>query len=140
MGTRRAIILAAFLVFLAGYTIQKYLAAAPPSFDPGYLRIVLIIVAITALPPIAIMWPVGGAIKPFPAFAIVTVIGSVAIAATGFVAFWYFWLLQFPSPPPVEELARRGVAPGLFIAAILILNRWLANRSAGGQSHGRGTH
>jgi hypothetical protein len=123
------ITLGLFVAFLIGYTVQKYAAAAPPTFVPEYLRIVLYIVFITAVIPFALMWPAGALFKPFPLFAIFTLIGSVGCAALAFAAFWYFTVSHYPNAPPVTELIPRGITPGLFIAAILILNRWLSRRS-----------
>jgi hypothetical protein len=126
---RRWITIGLFVAFLIGYTAQKYLAAAPPTFVADYLRIVLFIAFITAVIPFAVMWPAGGLFKSFPLFAIFTLIGSVACSALAFAAFWYFTVSHYPNAPPVTELIPRGIAPGLFIAAILILNRWLSQRS-----------
>ena len=125
---RRAIVILAIAVFLVGYTLQKYLAAAPPTFVPDYLRIVLVIVFITAIIPIALMWPAGGFIKSLPIFVAFTVVGSIGLSALAFAAFWYFVVSHYPNAPPLSELVPRGIAPGSFIAAILILNRWLATR------------
>lgn len=123
------ITLGLFIAFLIGYTVQKYAAAAPPTFVPDYLRIVLFIVFITAIIPFAVMWPAGGLFKGFPLFAIFTLIGSVGGSALAFAAFWYFTVSHYPNAPPVTDLIPRGIAPGLFMAAILILNRWLSQRS-----------
>ncbi len=128
----RGITLGLFVVFLIGYTFQKYAAAAPPTFVPEYLRIVLFIVFITAIIPFAVMWPAGGLVKSFPLFAAFTVIGCVGLSALAFAGFWYFTVSQYPDAPPLSELVPRGIAPGLFMAAILILNRWLSLRSRQG--------
>ena len=125
----RWITLGLFAVFLAGYALQKYAAAAPPTFEPEYLRIVLFIVFLTAIIPFAVMWPAGGLVKSFPLFAVFTLIGCVGLSAAAFAGFWYFVVSRYPDAPPVWELVPRGVAPGLFMAAILILNRWLSRRS-----------
>ncbi len=126
---RRWVTLGLFVVFLLGYGVQKYAAAAPPTFVPDYLRIVLFIVFITAVVPFAVMWAAGGLFKPFPLFVIFTMIGSVGGAALAFAAFWYFNVSHYPNAPPLSDLVPRGIAPGLFMAAILILNRWLSVRS-----------
>jgi hypothetical protein len=126
---RRWVTLGLFVVFLLGYGVQKYAAAAPPTFVPDYLRIVLFIVFITAVVPFAVMWAAGGLFKPFPLFVIFTMIGSVGGAALAFAAFWYFSVSHYPNAPPLSDLVPRGIAPGLFMAAILILNRWLSVRS-----------
>ena len=89
----------------------------------------LFIVFITAVVPFALMWPAGGLFKPFPLFVLFTVIGSVGGAALAFAAFWYFTVSHYPNAPPLSDLVPRGIAPGLFMAAILILNRWLSVRS-----------
>jgi hypothetical protein len=128
-GMRRWITLGLFAAFLVGYTAQKYTAAAPPTFVPEYLRIVLLIVFITAVIPFALMWPAGGLLKAFPLFAIFTLIGTVGLSALAFAAFWYFVVSNYPNAPPVTDLIPRGIAPGLFIASILILNRWLSQRA-----------
>lgn len=120
----RWITLGLFVVFLIGYTFQKYAAAAPPTFVPDYLRIVLFIVFITAVLPFAVMWPASGLVKPFPLFAGVAVIGCVGLSALAFAGFWYFTVSQYPNAPPVWELVPRGITPGFFMATILILNRW----------------
>jgi uncharacterized membrane protein len=127
---RRWLTIGLFLLFLIGYTIQKYAAAAPPTFVPDYLRIVLFIVFITAVIPFAVMWPAGGLVRKFPLFAIFTVIGAIGCSALAFAAFWYFTVSQYPNAPPLMALVPRGVAPGAFMAAILILNRWLSQREA----------
>ena len=126
---RRWITLGLFVVFLIGYTVQKYAAAAPPTFVADYLRIVLFIAFITAVIPFAVMWPAGSFFKPFPLFSIFTLIGSIGCSALAFAAFWYFTVSHYPNAPPVTDLIPRGIAPGVFIAAILILNRWLSQRS-----------
>lgn len=119
-----------FLVFLAGYTWQKYTAAAPPAFSQDYLNIVLFIVLITAVIQFAVLWPATGLIKNFGVFAVATPILAVALSALGFAAFWYFTVSQYPNAPPLAELARRGIAPGLFMGVILIIGRLLAMREA----------
>ncbi|MEQ1819587.1 MAG: hypothetical protein ABL871_13340 [Terricaulis sp.] len=121
-----------FVVFLIGYTFQKYAAAAPPTFVPDYLRIVLVIVFITAIIPFVVMWPAGGLVKPFPLFAAFTVIGCIGLSALAFAGFWYFTVSQYPNAPPVWELVPRGIAPGLFMATILVFDRWLSQRSQRG--------
>jgi hypothetical protein len=126
---RRWVTLGLFVVFLLGYGVQKYAAAAPPTFVPDYLRIVLFIVFITAVVPFVVMWAAGGLFKPFPLFVIFTMIGSVGGAALAFAAFWHFTVSHYPNAPPLSDLVPRGIAPGLFMAAILILNRWLSVRS-----------
>ena len=125
----RWITLGLFIVFLIGYTLQKYAAAAPPTFVPEYLRIVLLIVFLTAIIPFAVMWPAGGLVKSFPLFAAFTAIGCVGLSALAFAGFWYFVVSQYPDAPSVWELARRGAAPGLVMTAVLILHRWLSQRS-----------
>jgi hypothetical protein len=120
---------ALFALFLAAYTYQKYQAAAPPIFVPEYLRVVLVIVAITAVAPFALLYLGGGLIKPFPVYAIAAPLFSVALSALGFVGFWYFTISQSPEAPPVLEMARRGIAPGLVMGAILVLGRWLRDRA-----------
>lgn len=122
---RRWLTLGLFLLFLVGYTIQKYAAAAPPTFAPDYLRIVLFIVFITAVIPFAAMWSAGGLVRSFPLFAAFTVLGAIACSALAFAAFWYFTVSHYPNAPPLMALVPRGIAPGAFMAAILILNRWL---------------
>lgn len=118
-----------FLVFPAGYGLQKYAAAAPPTFAPDYLRIVLFIVFLTAVVPFIVMWPAGGLVKPFPLFALFTIVGAIGCSALAFAAFWYFIVSHYPDAPPLTALLPRGIAPGAFIAAILILNRWLSQRA-----------
>lgn len=130
----RWITLGLFLVFLVGYGVQKYAAAAPPTFIPDYLRIVLFITFITAVIPFAAMWPLGGLVKPFPLFVIFTAVGTVGGSALAFAAFWYFTVSHYPNAPPLWELVPRGLTPGIFMAAILILNRWLSQRSQGASS------
>jgi hypothetical protein len=126
---RRLVLLGVFVVFLIGYSAQKYAAAAPPTFDLDYLRIVLFIVFITAFVPFALMWPAGGLIRGFPLFTIFTLVGSVGSSALAFAAFWYFTVSHYPNAPPLWDLVPRGIAPGLCVAAILIMNRWLSQRS-----------
>jgi|CXWL01.1.fsa_nt_gi hypothetical protein len=127
---RHWITIGLFLLFLAGYGMQKYAAAAPPTFVPDYLRVVLLIVFITAVLPFAAMWLAGGLVRPFPLFVLFTIIGAIGCSALAFAAFWYFTVSHFPNAPPLMALVPRGIAPGVFIAAILILNRWLSQRSA----------
>lgn len=127
---RRWITLGLFVIFLIGYFAQKYAAAAPPTFVPEYLRIVLFIVIITAVIPFVVIWLAGGLFRPFPLFVMFTLIGSVGASALAFAAFWYFTVSQYPNAPPVTELIPRGIAPGLFMAAILILNRWMSQRAS----------
>ena len=55
-------------------------------------------------------------------------VGGVGLSALAFAGFWYFTVSQYPDAPPVWELVPRGITPGLFMAAILILNRWLSQR------------
>lgn len=126
---RRLITSGLFVAFLVGYSLQKYAAAAPPTFVPDYLQLVLFIVFITAVIPFMVMWLAGGSVRPFPLFVIFTMIGSVGCSALAFAAFWYFIVSHYPNAPPVTELIPRGVAPGSFIAAILVLNRWLLQRA-----------
>jgi hypothetical protein len=124
------ITLGLFLVFIAGYTAQKYLAAAPPAFSQPYLMTVLFIVLITAVIPFAVMWLLGGLVKPFPLFSLFTVVGCIGASALAFAGYWYFTISSFPNAPPVTALLPRGITPGVFMAAILILNRWLSARKA----------
>lgn len=125
---RRLITPALFVAFLIGYSVQKYAAAAPPSFNTEYLGFVLFIVFVTAVIPFAVMWPASSLIKPFPSFAIVTVVGTVGLSSLAFAALWYYAISRFPNPPPLSDLIPRGIGPGLFMAAILILSRWRSQR------------
>ncbi len=125
----RLLTLGLFLIFLAGYTFQKYQAAAPPSFSADYMRIVLFIVLITAVAQFAVLWPAGELIKNFPAYVLAMPVLAVLLSSLGFVAFWYFTVSHYANAPAWTELAKRGIAPGLLMAAILILGRWVATRS-----------
>jgi hypothetical protein len=127
--SRRWMILGLFLLFLAAYGIQKYAAAAPPEFDFEYLRVVALIVAITAVIPFVLLWPAGRLIGDLLWFSVATVIAAVSLSALGFLTFWYFVASHYPEAPSALELAKRGLAPGLAMGAILILNRWLARRA-----------
>lgn len=124
----RSTTLALPFVFLVGYAAQKYLATAPPIFVPAYLRTVLFIVAISAIAPLLVAWAVGRMIVAFPAFAFITLALTLGGSALAFAGYWFFVVQAYPNAPPVLDLARRGIAPGLFIGAILILDRWLSDR------------
>lgn len=122
---------AAALLFLIGYSAQKYLAAAPPVFVPAYAQTVVLIVFITAIIPFALAWAAGRPFRSLPVFAAVTGAIAVGASAGAFALYWYFTVSQYPNAPPVLELARRGLTPGLFIAAILVLDRLLTRRGDG---------
>lgn len=126
----RWITLGLFAIFLFGYTLQKYQAAAPPTFSVDYLGIVLFIVFITAVLQFALLWPGGNLIRSFAVYAIVVPILAVGLSSLGFVGFWYFVVSSYPDAPGWRELAPRGLTPGLFMGAILVFGRWLSMRSA----------
>lgn len=126
----RLITIVLFLLFLIGYAIQKYMAAAPPIFVPEYLGIVLLLVLITGVIPFLLAWLGLTGVKSFPAFPILTFVTTIGLSALAFSLFWYFSVRHYPNAPPLLELARRGLAPGLFMGAILVLNRWLSLRHA----------
>ena len=119
-----------FAVFLAGYTLQKYQAAAPPAFSADYLQVVLYIVLITAVLQFAVLWLAGSLIGDFRIYGLAMPVLAVALSSLGFVAFWYFNVSKYPNPPPWTELAPRGITPGLIIGAILVFGRWLSMRAA----------
>jgi hypothetical protein len=118
--------IAIFALFLLAYSIEKYVVAMPPIFDPAYLQSVAIIVALTAIIPFAFMWLLRRRFATLAAHSAVMIIGCIALSALGYAAYWYFTVSSFPNAPPVDALAVRGIRPGLLMAAALIIGRWRA--------------
>jgi hypothetical protein len=118
-----------FVAFLAGYFAQKYFAAAPPTYVPAYAITVATICILTALLPFGLTALVADRVDNTAAFVVVALVCGVALSVLGFAGFWYAVISGFPNPPPLMDVAPRGLTPGLFVGAILSIGRVLYQRA-----------
>jgi drug/metabolite transporter (DMT)-like permease len=117
-------------VLLVAYAFEKYIVAAPPVFIPGYAVTVAIIFALTGFVPAIALWQLRRKLPGLSGHAALMIGVAVGLSALGYALFWYFSIGGSPGAPPLEALAVRGVRPGLCLAAVMILGRWLDMRRA----------
>ncbi|NOX83419.1 MAG: hypothetical protein GXP06_10630 [Alphaproteobacteria bacterium] len=109
---RMAII--AYVIFLGLYSWYKYSVAAPPEFDIGYARSVVILVLMTAVAPFALTYGVLKLAGLARLSALLTGLGvGLVVCVAGYAAFWWFFIVPGGAAPAVYDVAIRGVGWGL---------------------------
>ena len=111
---KSALALMLYLVFLAGYAIYKYAAAAPPAFSPAYAQSVAMLVALTGVAPFLLSL---GALKALRlkgvAGAAAGLLLGLVLCVAGYAAFWAVIIAPSGAPVAMTAVAVRGVGWGL---------------------------
>lgn len=110
-----SILIVGFLVFYSG---QKYLAAAPATFNLTYVISVIVLVALTALIPLAIA---AVAMRVMPGKALKLVSAAILPLAAAGAGFWIYWAVYL-NPAfgvPMEVVMPRAVFPGVSLGVLM---------------------
>lgn len=121
-----SILIVGFLIFYSG---QKYLAAAPASFNLTYVISVVLLVALTALIPVAITCFATRIVPGKVGKLVTAAVLPLALAAAGF---WVYWA-AFLNPSygvPLEVVMPRALFPGVTLGGLMVA-RVLVNPSSG---------
>ena len=114
----------ALVGFILFYSAQKYLAAAPAGFVPAYVTSVVILVALTALLPLAVSWACTRLFGSKPLRVTAALLLPLLLSAAGFTLYWAVYLNPAFGVPLDVVLPRAifpGVGLGILLAASVLL-------------------
>jgi len=116
-----------FGLFLIYYIYDKYMGAAPETFNLAYAQTIAIIVLLTAVIPFIISSFLVKIVKGAGGYILALLLPTVC-SALGYAAFFYKFIAPFSSEVELMQVVPRSLIPGLAISLILIVTALLKRK------------